>query len=71
MAGRTGMVVEHLSPPGDFIDGDMTAREVLQVLTDLDFGRRGGFKTVELDRDARDFLLRVLREWARGHGGLI
>jgi hypothetical protein len=37
------------------LDGDMTASDVIEILRKLHFAT--GFTTIQIDRDARDFLV--------------
>jgi hypothetical protein len=52
--------ITHKIPP-DFLDGSMTRSELVTALEEIHFSRRGGTKSVELDADVRDYLLRLLR----------
>jgi hypothetical protein len=45
----------------DALDGSMTRSELVAVLEDIRFPRRGGTRPVELDADVRDYLLGLLR----------
>jgi hypothetical protein len=48
-------------PAPDYLDGDMTRAQFVDVLKALNFRRRDAVATLQLDKDARDYLLRLLR----------
>jgi hypothetical protein len=59
------MTVGHLrqaDPVPNYVDGDMNPSQICQVLADLRFSHRGAMVRLELDRDARDYLVRVLSQ---------
>jgi hypothetical protein len=49
--------------PPDFLDGSMTRSELVTVLKGICFSKRGasGSKSIEIDRDVRDYLVTLLR----------
>jgi len=48
------------APIPDYLDQDMTVRDLVEVLSTLQF-RRDGTAMVELDRAVADFLVALLR----------
>jgi hypothetical protein len=61
MSGKTTVTS---GPPPDYLDGDMTPRQLAQVLAAVRF-ERGQPATIEIDRHVRDFFLRLCREVKR------
>jgi hypothetical protein len=48
----------------EVLDGDMSASDILGVLEELEFASPSALRAVRLDRDARDFICRALRQRA-------
>ena len=58
---EAAMSEAHAPSVPDVLNGDMTATEVVEVLTHLRFGRSNGTATVELDRHVARYLASLIR----------
>jgi hypothetical protein len=45
----------------DFLDADMTRDDLVAILAQLHFSKARRFRTIELDRGTRDYLVALLR----------
>jgi hypothetical protein len=63
---RTRLGQAYEIPSIDELDGDCTPGDMIDILRRLQFG--AGFSTVQLDRDARDFLVAAIAARCGKHG---
>jgi hypothetical protein len=48
-----------ISPP-DYLEGDMTCRDVVEILKQIKFSKPGDMHCIEIDKTIRDFIVAKL-----------